>query len=108
MRSSMTWVLTFCALLIAGSTLPNPSLAQESDRKLKSGPPPEYPELANRLKIKGIARVQFSITKDGKVKDVKELGGNPLLLKALVEAVKKWKYEASNTESVTEVKFEFQ
>jgi TonB family protein len=104
----MVWVLAFCSFLVIASTVPNPSLAQESDRKLKSGPPPKYPELASRLKIKGTARVQITIAKDGNVKDVKELGGNPLLLKALVEAVKKWRYEASSTESVTEVKFEFQ
>jgi TonB family protein len=96
------WVLQLVVCLTI------PAVAEEPGRKLKSGSPPEYPALARKLNIKGVARVQITITKDGRVKGVKELGGNPVLLSALVEAVKKWRYEASDTETVAEVKFEFQ
>jgi len=79
----------------------------EDTRKLKSSVPPEYPELARRLSLRGVARVQVTIAPDGTVKEVKELGGNPVLVEALTRAVKKWKYEPANTTSVVEVKFEF-
>ncbi len=79
----------------------------EDARKLKSSVPPEYPELARRLSLRGVARVQATIAPDGTVKEVKELGGNPVLVEALTRAVKKWKYEPANTTSVVEVKFEF-
>jgi TonB family protein len=79
----------------------------KQSRKLKSGHPPEYPELARQMNIKGIARVMVTITADGMVKEVKELGGHPLLIDALTRAVRKWKYEPSSKESVIEVRAEF-
>lgn len=81
--------------------------AQEASRKLKTGTQPEYPELAKKNRIKGAARVQLLVTVDGKVKDVKVLGGNPVLVQAVVNAVSKWKYEPSAQESVVVLKFDF-
>jgi TonB family protein len=80
---------------------------QESTRKLKSNVPPEYPELARRLQLKGTARVSVTVAPDGRVTSAKELGGNPVLVDALIRAVKKWKYEPAAKESVIEVKFDF-
>jgi TonB family protein len=79
----------------------------KQSRKLKAGQPPEYPELARQMNVKGIARVMVTISPEGVVKEVKEVGGHPLLLDALVRAVKKWKYEPAPKESVIEVKAEF-
>lgn len=81
--------------------------ADQTTRKLKSGEPPEYPELARRMKIKGVARIQATVTPEGSVKEVKELGGNPVLVESLVQAVKKWKYMPAPSESIVEIKFEF-
>lgn len=80
---------------------------QEPTRKLKSSVPPEYPELARRLNLRGTARVSVTVAPDGRVTSAKELGGNPVLLDALIRAVKKWKYEPAAKETVIEVKFEF-
>lgn len=81
--------------------------AEEATRKLKSSVPPEYPELARRLNLKGTARVSVTVAPDGRVTSAKELGGNPVLVDALLRAVKKWKYEPATKETVVEVKFEF-
>jgi len=81
--------------------------AEESARKIKTSVPPEYPEIARKLAIRGTVRVEVTVAPDGTVRLVKELGGNPLLLDSLVRAVKKWKYEPAAKESVFEVKFEF-
>jgi TonB family protein len=81
--------------------------SQASTRKLKLSVPPEYPELARKMNIQGVARVLLSVTTDGRVVGVKELGGNPVLVAALAQAVKKWKYEAADHESEIEVRFEF-
>ncbi len=79
----------------------------EQTRRLRSGDPPEYPEIAKKLNIRGIARVQATVAPDGSVKEIKELGGNPVLLQALVSAVRKWKYEATDRTSSIEVRFVF-
>jgi len=80
---------------------------QVSTRKIKLSVPPQYPDLARRMNIQGVARVLLTVTADGKVSDVKELGGNPVLVSSLVQAVKKWRYEAADKESMIEVRFEF-
>jgi TonB family protein len=79
----------------------------EGSRKVKVATPPEYPALARQNGIRGIARVLVTIQPDGTVSEVKEVGGNPVLLDALSRAVKKWKYEKSEKVSVLEVKAGF-
>ncbi|HET8888703.1 MAG TPA: energy transducer TonB [Candidatus Angelobacter sp.] len=83
------------------------SQSQGATRKLKVSVPPEYPELARKMNIQGVARVLLTVTSDGRVVGVKELGGNPVLVAALVQAVRKWKYESADRESEIEVRFEF-
>jgi len=80
---------------------------QEAPRKIKLSVQPEYPELARRMNIQGLARVLVTVAPDGKVMNVKELGGNPVLLSALVEAVKKWRYERADVATNIEVQFNF-
>ena len=82
--------------------------AKEAGRKIKSRIPPKYPELAIKTKLVGMARIEMTVMPDGSVSEVKELGGNPLLLGALVSAVKQWKYEPASRESVMEIKAFFQ
>lgn len=90
-------------LSLMGSSAPSPDTA----RKLRTGAPPEYPELAKKWNLKGLARVQVLIAPNGTVTDVTELGGNPVLLDALVRAVKKWKYVPGGKQSQLEVRFMF-
>jgi protein TonB len=102
----------FIALLVLFSLEPNHSsfaqtVAQNISRKVKSRVEPVYPELAKRNKISGSARVELLVTPDGKVKDVKVLGGNPVLVQAVVTAVVKWKYEPAPEESSEVIKFDF-
>jgi TonB family protein len=81
--------------------------SQATARKLKVSVPPEYPELARKMNIQGVARVLLTVASDGRVVGVKELGGNPVLVASLVQAVHKWKYESADRESEIEVRFEF-
>lgn len=86
---------------------PQQQQTQSSSRKHKSNPPPEYPELARKMNISGTARVLVTVAPDGSVTSVKELGGNPVLVAALVKAAKKWKYEPADRESEVEEKYVF-
>jgi len=97
--------LLFCQALFAQTA--TDQSAHQSGRKCKSNPPPEYPELARKMNITGTARVLITVAPDGSVGNVKELGGNPVLVAALVKAVKKWKYEAGDHENEFEVKYAF-
>ncbi len=107
------WPLIFLGVILVG--LLSGGVAQtwqaeqpdDTTRKLISSVPPEYPELARRLNLRGTTRVQLTVAPDGRVVKVKELGGNPVLVEALTRAVKKWKYETAKKESLIVVTFEF-
>ena len=103
---------TLVAILLWNTLVMSPASSQTSQvqtnaRKLKVSVPPEYPELARKMNIQGVARVLLTVTPDGRVVGVKELGGNPVLVASLVQAVRKWKYESADRESEIEVRFEF-
>lgn len=102
-------LLIFIVTLLWNGVAMTPAAAQTqtNSRKLKVNVPPEYPELARKMNIQGVARVLLTVTPDGRVVGVKELGGNPVLVASLVQAVKKWKYESADSESEIEVRFEF-
>jgi TonB family protein len=85
---------------------PQQPVAQEN-RKTKFVVQPEYPELAKRNNISGTARVQAVIAPDGSVKEVKVLGGSPVLAQAAVDAVKRWKYEPGPNATTAVLKFDF-
>lgn len=99
-------ILVWNPFLIAPASAQT-SKPQSNARKVKVSVPPEYPELARKMNIQGLARVLATVTPDGAVAGVKELGGNPILVDALVQAVRKWKYEATDHESQIEVRYEF-
>jgi TonB family protein len=105
------FLLLLMVLLCNTMALPGATLqtmqSQSNSRKLKLSVPPEYPELARKMNIQGVARVLLTVTTDGRVVGVRELGGNPVLVAALVQAVRKWKYEPADRESEIEVRFEF-
>jgi TonB family protein len=94
-------------LAIIGFLTYHPADAQTTSRRVKNRIEPVYPELAKKNNISGSARVELLITTDGRVKDVKVLGGNPVLVQAVVTAVMKWKYEPAAEESSVVLKFDF-
>jgi protein TonB len=100
--------LLFVGLLALFSLFPDhSSFAQTVTRKVKNRVEPVYPDLARRNNNSGSARVELLIAPDGKVKDVKVLGGNPVLVQAVTAAVVKWKYEPAAEESSVIIKFDF-
>ncbi len=54
---------------------------------------PEYPAIAKQEHVEGAVQLEAVIGKDGSVKNVKAQGGNPLLVRAAMDAVKQWKYK---------------
>jgi TonB family protein len=86
-----------------------PQVAQpnKAERKLKLQVAPVYPELARRMAVTGSVKVQLTIAPGGAVKQTKLMGGHPLLVDPVMDAVKRWKYEPgpSETVQVVEVKF---
>jgi TonB family protein len=59
-------------------------------KRLTYRPPPAYPALAQRAGIHGRVVLQARITKDGRLEVVKVLEGEPALVDAAIDAMKKW------------------
>jgi len=100
------FVCGFATFVVAALLLLTPAFAEEA-RKVKTSFPPEYPDIARQNNIQGTARLEVLVAPDGTVKNIKVLGGNAVLVKAAIEAVKKWKYEPAAGESTVILKFDF-
>jgi TonB family protein len=103
-------VMTAMALLlVAGAVAVSPAMAQdELTRKTKTKVAPAYPDLARRMNITGTVKVLVVVSANGSLKDTKVVGGNPLLVNAAMDALKKWRFEAADAESSGTVEFKFQ
>ena len=104
------WFARVAALALVGVVvfLPQPGRAQdELTRKVKTKVAPAYPELARRMSISGVVKVQVVVAQNGAVKSTKIVGGHPLLVNAATDAVKKWKFEPASEETTGVVEFKF-
>ena len=105
-RPCSHWSLVFALLLPAFVIFhAAPLAAQEQACRTKSGPlHVVYPDTAKRMKIAGTVRLALRVTADGAVREVKVLGGNPLLVSAAEESVRKARFDSAESCVVT---FEF-
>lgn len=54
---------------------------------------PEYPAVARAARVQGSVRMHAIISADGTIQHLQVISGNPLLVGAVLEAVKKWRYQ---------------
>jgi TonB family protein len=66
-----------------------------------------YPPAAKKAGIQGKVRLRVSINPDGSVMDMRPLTGDPLLMKAALEAVRQWRYLPSEDIRVMVVTISF-
>ena len=80
----------------------------ELTRKVKTRVAPTYPELARRMNLRGSVKIMVTVLPNGELKDTKVMGGNPILVNAAMEALKKWRFEPGQEESSGTVEFKFE
>ena len=102
----VTIALLSCAsLAIAQSAPPSSST---SDRKVTYRVAPDYPELARRMNIHGVVKLEAVVRPNGTVKTTRVLGGNPVLVDAATTAVTKWKFQPGQAETTEVVQVSFE
>lgn len=102
------WTLGAFVLAAVLSLVGVSTQAQESGRRrLLSHAAPAYPQLARRMSLHGVVKVDALVAPDGTMKAAEVKGGHPVLARAAVDAVRRWKWESAPHESheVVEVKF---
>lgn len=95
--------------------LPPPAEAQSSSttttdtakRKVRSKVVPEYPALAKQMGATGKVKILTTISADGRVEGTKVVGGNPVLVNAALDALKKWRFEPAPKETSEVIEFDF-
>jgi len=107
MHRSVTFVAVALFLLTnlgVGQSAPTPPI---SERKVTLHVTPDYPELARRMQIHGVVKLEAIVRPNGTVKSTRVLGGNPVLVDAAVAAVGKWKFEPAQAETTEQVQVSF-
>jgi protein TonB len=66
---------------------------QVEESKKIYAPQPEYPQIAKMARVQGLVRLAAVISKDGTIQDLHLIGGPPLLVKAAMDAVSRWRYQ---------------
>jgi protein TonB len=61
--------------------------------KVIFGPQPEYPSIAKMARVQGVVRLAAVISENGTIQDLRLISGPPLLVKAAMDAVSRWRYQ---------------
>jgi protein TonB len=83
------------------------SLFAGTGRKVLKKEPPAYPAIAKQMHLTGSVKLEATVASTGKVKEVKVLGGHPLLSQAAADAAKNWQYEPASAETVEMIQVNF-
>lgn len=75
--------------------------------KAKEEVKPQYPEMARKLNLFGVVRVEVTVSPSGSASNTKVLGGHPLLAASAIQAIKaaKWETPSSGNVCVASIQF---
>ena len=86
--------------------------AQEGDapgskRKVRVIGKPQYPELAKKLNLTGVVKIEVTIGADGRVKRTHVIGGHPVLASEAEKAAMQSEFEPGPKETSEIIEFKF-
>ena len=94
--------ISLCVTLLVGS-----AIATVQERKVVQREEPEYPPIAERMKLHGAVKLKIWIRADGTVRRLEYIGGHPLLAESALKAVRAWHYQPAAQETTTVVELKF-
>jgi TonB family protein len=107
-------ILAVCLLAVlgVGSGVALAVRAQEGDapgskRKVRVMGKPQYPELAKKLNLVGVVKIEVTIGADGKVKRTHVVGGHPVLASEAEKAAMQCEFEPGPRETSEVIEFKF-
>ena len=104
MRSFLAFVLLLGAIFVACVAT---AQEQTEGRKIVSKVAPVYPEIASKIHITGIVKLEVVVAPSGKAKFTKVVGGSPILTQAAIEAVGKWRWAPAPQETKELIELNF-
>ena|ERR1700688_1451613 len=82
--------------------------AEHAERKIITKVDPVYPDLAKRMHLGGVVKVEAIVRPNGNVKSTRVVGGNPVLIESATDAIRKWKFETASSESTEILQLTFE
>jgi len=94
-------------MILVACTVLGSTVCAAEDRAVKTRIAPIYPEIAKRLHVTGVVKLELTVDPDGKVTEVKTISGLQSLSPAAEDAAHKWRFVAapSETKETIDVKF---
>jgi TonB family protein len=105
-RAHIRYDSSFLAMASADSSQAG-FVQSAGSRALSSSAPPGIPDVARRMNLAGTVKLQVLVRPDGTVKEVRVLGGHPLLADAAQQAVRQWRYRPGPSETTEVVRISF-
>lgn len=99
-----TFIPAIFVAFLLGVLCPPTSMAE---RPIRARVPAVYPEIAKKLHLDGVVKIEATVDREGKVVSVKTLSGNHLLAISAEEAVRKWKFAPGDGEDKVSVDVNF-
>ena len=78
------------AAATAGGRRPPVSRMMEGNLILRIQP--DYPSLARQVRVQGQVVLRAMISREGTIENLQVLSGHPMLVRAAVDAVRRWRY----------------
>ena len=97
----------FDGVVLAVLLVPSVRAQSPEGRKAISHPAPPYPELAKKYGVKGTVKVEVVIAPDGRIKEMKVIGGHPMLVASVEDTPRNWKYAPASSDSTAVLDFDF-
>lgn len=108
MRSCVLILALIAAFASNQASAQSSTVTSGSDRKIAARAAPVYPDLAKKMHIHGVVKVEAIVRPNGSVKSTRVLGGNPVLVESAQDAVGKWKFEPGQSETTEIVQLSFE
>lgn len=108
MRKGYRLIAVVVVSLASLVTMHGASAQANSERKVALRVAPVYPELAKKMHIRGVVKLEAIVRPNGTVRSTRALGGNPVLVQAALDAVGKWKFDPAQGETTEAVQLTFE
>jgi TonB family protein len=79
-----------------------------AERKIITKVEPVYPDLAKRMHLGGVVKVEAVVLPNGNVKSTRVVGGNPVLIESATDAIRKYKFQTASSESTESLQLTFE
>jgi TonB family protein len=108
----VTLALLQLALLLAAFAAALPlhaadNLPAPAPRAIKQRVAPQYPEIARRMHVAGVVKIEATVNANGTVASTRTIAGNRMLATAAEDAVHLWRFVPAAESSTVEVEVNF-